>query len=135
VLFGGAGLDVLYGLAGRDLLIGGTGADTLRGGDDDDILISGTLAYYNESTKALNRAAINAMMAEWVRTDADFTTRVSHLRNGTGLNGGSVLNSSTALTDGVAIDGLLGELGLDWFWAFAGDTTTDLGTGGAESVN
>lgn len=135
VLLGGAGIDTLFGLAGRDLLAGGTGADTLRGGDGDDILISGTLAYYNETTKVFNQAAIHAILAEWVRTDVDFSTRITHLKTGTGLNGSSVLSSGTVLTDGTAIDALFGELDLDWFWAFGSDTSSDLNLGGAEFVN
>src|SRR5262249_5397177 len=65
VLEGGAGNDTLRGGSGRDLLVGGLGADVLHSGDGDDILIGGTTDYDG------NLAALNAVMAEWGRTDAD----------------------------------------------------------------
>ena len=135
VLIGGAGNDTLYGFGGRDLIVGGTGADSLWGGDEDDILIAGKVAYYDESTKTFNRLAIDAIMAEWGRTDADYPTRISRLRTGGGLNGSHLLNGLTVLTDGSAIDSLFGEGGLDWFWKFGNDSIGDQGTGGTESVN
>jgi Ca2+-binding RTX toxin-like protein len=135
VLVGGPGNDVLSGSGGRDLLVGGNGADTLTGGDDDDLLISGLLTYYNESTKVLNRAAIDAVMAEWARTDLGYDSRISNLRNGGGLNGSFKLDSLTVLTDGTAIDTLEGAAGLDWFWLFGSDSASDLNTGGPETVN
>ncbi|RPI91021.1 MAG: hypothetical protein EHM42_00440, partial [Planctomycetaceae bacterium] len=135
VLFGGAGLDVLYGLAGRDLLVGGSGADTLSGDDDDDIVIADLTTYYSEAAKILDRLAIAAIMAEWVRTDVDYGTRVNNLRNGGGLNGTFKLNNLTVLTDGTAIDALTGGSALDWFWKSGNDAISDLNAGGAETVN
>ncbi|MSR56218.1 MAG: hypothetical protein EXS05_00855, partial [Planctomycetaceae bacterium] len=87
VLIGGAGADSLFGFGGRNLLVGGTGVGSLMGGDEDDVLISGIFSYFNESTKTLNRPAIDAIMAEWTRTDvaADYATRIAHLRTGGGL--------------------------------------------------
>jgi Ca2+-binding RTX toxin-like protein len=117
LLVGGTGNDTLQGGAGRDVLIGGSGADSLDGGGGEDILIAGNCTFYNESTKVLNRAAIDALLAEWTRLDADFATRVANLRNGGGLNGSTVLNSGTVLDDGTAIDSVLGSSDLDWFWA------------------
>jgi len=134
-LVGGAGVDAISGMGGRDLLVGGTGADSLSGGDEDDILSSGTLSYYNEATKALNRLAIDAIMAEWARGDLDFTSRIANLENGGGLNGVHKLDAVSVITDGAAIDSLTGGVALDWFWSFASDVITDLNTGGTETVN
>ena len=80
VLQGGAGNDTLQAGSGRDLLVGGLGADVLHGDGGDDILIGGTTDYDS------NLAALDAIMAEWGRTDADYNTRIKHL-NGT-LGGG-----------------------------------------------
>ncbi|MBS0265985.1 MAG: calcium-binding protein, partial [Planctomycetes bacterium] len=135
VLIGGAGNDTLSGLGGRDILVGGTGADTLKGGDGDDILISGTWSYYNESTKALSKPALLFVMAEWARTDASYLTRIGHLRTGGGLNGSFLLDSTTVLTDGTAIDNLVGENNQDWFWSFGSDKINDRNLGGTETVN
>ena len=94
------------------MLIGGLGADTLRGGGGDDILIGGRTSY------DANQTALLAVMKEWGRTDADYSTRVKHL-NGTlsgGLNGSYFLKTTTVREDN-AIDSLYGEAGLDWFFA------------------
>jgi Ca2+-binding RTX toxin-like protein len=110
ILVGGAGNDALIAGAGRSLLIGGLGADTLLGGGADDILIGGTTDYDT------NTSALLALMSEWQRTDADYTTRISHLRNGGGNNGTFKLNSTTVHDDATA-DVLTGGAGKDWFWA------------------
>jgi ELWxxDGT repeat protein len=135
LLIGGAGNDSLYGLAGRDLLFGGSGADRLEGGDEEDVLASGLFTYYNESTRSLSRAPLDAIRAEWSRLDAAYTARIANLRNGGGLNGTNKLDSTTVLTDGTAIDTLFGQAGLDWFWKFGSDSIGDLNTGGTETVN
>src|SRR5262249_56295457 len=81
-----------------------------------------------------NLNALNAVMAEWGRTDADYTTRVNHLNGsaGGGLNGGYFLNSAS-VHDDAALDQLYGEAGLDWFFYTAGgsnkDKLNDLGFG------
>src|SRR5262249_7759459 len=95
VLEGGAGNDALQAGAGRDLLVGGTGADVLHGDGGDDILVGGTTDYDS------NLAALDGIMAEWGRTDADYQTRVKHL-NGTrsgGSNGTTLLTASTVHDD------------------------------------
>jgi serralysin len=135
LLIGGAGNDTLYGLAGRDLLFGGSGADRLEGGDEEDVLAGGLFSYYTESTRTLNRAALDAIRLEWSRLDAVYATRISNLRNGSGLNGTNKLDATTVLTDGTAIDTLFGQAGLDWFWKFGSDSIGDLSTGGTETVN
>jgi hypothetical protein len=95
---------------GRDVLIGGSGPSTLHAGPGGDILIGGTTSYDN------NAAALGAVLAEWGRTDADYATRIAHLMNGGGLNGSTVLNTSTVHNDGVA-NSLYGGPGQDWFFA------------------
>jgi Ca2+-binding RTX toxin-like protein len=120
VLEGGAGNDMLRGGSGRDLLIGGLGADLLVGAGGDDILIGGTTDFDS------NLTALNAVMAEWGRTDADYATRVKHL-SGTlsgGLNGATLLTAST-VHDDAAIDTLYGEGGSDWFFALLSGTNKD----------
>ena len=136
VLFGGAGNDTLQGGAGRDILFGGNGADSLDGGDDEDIVAPGLTTYYNETTKVLTRAAIQAIRDEWSRLDLPYANRISNLRNGGGLNGTSRLNSTTIQTDSSSMfDTLAGGLALDWFWQFTGDVVSDLNNGGTETVN
>jgi Ca2+-binding RTX toxin-like protein len=124
VLIGGGGNDTLSGSSGRDLLFGGSGADILRGGAGDDILAGGLATYFNEATKSLNRSALDKIMEEWGRTDADYATRVSHLQAGGAgsLNDPNLLNTSTVSNDAGAIDQLFGEGDTDWFLVSLGDT-------------
>jgi Ca2+-binding RTX toxin-like protein len=124
MLVGGAGTDVLYGGLGRDILIGGAGADTLRGGQGEDVLIGNSTAHDDH----LN--ALLALLEEWSRTDANYTTRANHLLGEPGgLNGDTILDPST-LGDDAAIDLLYGESSLDFFFATAGkDKINDLSTG------
>jgi hypothetical protein len=120
VLEGGAGNDTLQAGGGRDLLVGGLGADVLHGDGGDDILIGGTTDYDS------NLAALDAIMAEWGRTDADYNTRINHL-NGTlsgGLNGSYYLTAST-VHDDAAIDTMFGEGGMDWFFAMQSGSNKD----------
>ena len=69
-------------------MIGGTGADLLQGGGGDDLIIGNGTAFDSDLT------ALLALMAEWGRTDANYETRVNHLK-GTltgGLNANSFLS-------------------------------------------
>jgi Ca2+-binding RTX toxin-like protein len=122
LLLGGGGVDTLTGGSGRDLLFGGSGADILRGGNGEDILVGGLTSYFNEATRVLNRTALDKIMEEWSRTDADYATRVSHLLTGGGWNDPHLLNNATVFDDAGAIDTLFGEGDLDWFLAGGGDT-------------
>jgi hypothetical protein len=100
--------------------VGGGGADVLHGGGGGDILIGGTTDYDG------NLSALNAVMAEWGRTDADYATRVKHL-SGTlsgGLSGATLLTASTVHDDD-AIDTLFGESETDWFFALLSGTNQD----------
>jgi hypothetical protein len=110
-LVGGTGNETLQGGSGRDLMIGGTGTDTLRAGSGGAILIGGTTDYDG------NLSALLAIMKEWGRTDANYSTRVKHL-SGTlsgGLNGSYRLTKTT-IHDDNAMDNLYGGAGLDWFF-------------------
>lgn len=110
ILVGGEGKDKLTGGKGRDILLGGADQDDLKSDDGDDILVGDI--YENEN----NRAAILAIAVEWLRTDLSYADRVTHLRDGGGLNGVFMLNSTTILDDN-AEDKLQGKKGLDWFLA------------------
>jgi Ca2+-binding RTX toxin-like protein len=125
ILLGGAGNDTLYGGNSRDVLIGGLGTDTLKGANGDDILIGGTTDH------DANLAALYALMAEWSRIDADYTTRVNHL-NGTlsgGLNASYFLKAATVHDDFGTIDQLYGQGNTDWFFSGIGDKVNDKQTG------
>jgi hypothetical protein len=113
LLVGDANPNLLVGGTGRNVLIGGAGADTLDGSraTGDNLLIGGTTNYDT------NLAALNAVFAEWTRTDLSFAYRVSDLTTGkngankTPLNlvGGKpvLLTASTVHADGAA-DQLIG---------------------------
>lgn len=115
-LVGGAGDDVLYGGSGRDLLIGGGDADTLYAGSGGDILIGGATDY------DANLAALDAIMAEWGRTDISYQQRIADLDGPAsgGLNGQYLLNATTVHDDG-ASDQLVGGRKQDWYIASADD--------------
>jgi Ca2+-binding RTX toxin-like protein len=127
VLVGGAGRNDLFGGLGRDLLIAGLGASKLHAGSADDILIGGWTNYDLTSTAMTydrKLTGLEAIMAEWGRTDADYLTRVHHLDGSVsgGLNGSFFLNTTTVHDNGV-VDRLFGAPGsaLDWFFAGASD--------------
>src|SRR5207237_7309890 len=81
ILIGAIGANsVLTGGAGRNLLIAGFGVPaTLIGNAGDSILIGGATDYDG------NVAALQAIMAEWARTDEDYDARVANLLNGHGV--------------------------------------------------
>lgn len=120
VLSGGDGTDTLMGGVGRDVLLGGAGADVLRGGGGDDVLIG------NPTDFDASLAALNALIAEWGRTDAAYNSRSNHLRGlePGGLNGTYLLNTVTIHND-AAIDQLYGEAGLDLFFYTSSGANTD----------
>jgi Ca2+-binding RTX toxin-like protein len=130
ILIGGDGNDTLKGGPGRDLLIGGLGGDVLDGGTGDDILIGGFTSFDTQVTSTgtthdINVTALQAIMAEWTRTDISYDQRVNHLRKGGGLNGSFVLNKTTVFDDGM-VNILTGGAGQDWFFKGKKDVITDL---------
>jgi hypothetical protein len=112
ILIGGAGNDILTGGSGRSVLIGDGGSDTITDGSGSDILISGTTIYDT------NHMVLMDILAEWQRTDENYTQRVADLKKGGGLNGShKLLWGSTVKDDGTqdVLNGAVG--GLDWFFA------------------
>ena len=102
----------LTGGLGRNILIGRRGADLLQGGAGENLLIGDSTVY------DLDLPALNAVFAEWNRTDAPFQKRVSDLlsQGGAGLNGGYNLGKSSILSD-TSQDVLAGGgTALDWFF-------------------
>ena len=102
--------------------MGGSGVDSLNGTQGSNILIGGQFTYYNETTKVLNRAAIEAIMTVWGSGDS-YSTRVASIR----VLPLYPLTSSTVTNDS-ANDSLLGGSGTDisnWFWIYAGDTANN----------
>jgi predicted outer membrane repeat protein len=102
----------LTGGTGRNLLIAGpkaAAAPALVGKANQDILVGGSTDY------DLNVSALNAIMAEWARTDIGYAARVNHLLHGGGLNGATLLNSSTFHGNGGG-NVLTGAAGLDLFY-------------------
>jgi hypothetical protein len=137
ILIGGAGTDTITAGTGRSILIGDAGSDQLTAGASGDILIGGSTSY----DAPASRAALVAVLAEWQRTDINYTSRVTDIRNGTGLTGGNKLAWSTNVLDDGASNALTGNAAasgneLDWFFAnqAAGhDTVLNLVTG--EQIN
>jgi Ca2+-binding RTX toxin-like protein len=120
VIVGGTGNDKISGNSGRDILIGGDGTDSLSGGNDDDILNAGTTNFDADI------ASLCKLQDEWTRTDKNYTFRVSHIRNGGGLNGSVKLNTSTTFSSTTLKDTLTGGSGSDLFFAaMSGDKITD----------
>jgi hypothetical protein len=125
VLVGGSGNGyALIGGSARNLLIAGTeGYATLIAGPAGDILIGGTTSYDSNTT------ALAYIMAEWDSSDG-YSTRLSKISNGGGLNGSYVLNTTTVFYNGVT-DYLYGYSSasgnsLDWFFAHTkGKTNKD----------
>ena len=111
ILLGGEGNDTLMGSSGRNLLIGGIGGDLLQGGTDGDLLLSGS------STFEIDRAILQALLAEWASGNS-YASRVDHLlgNTGGGANTTFTLNPSTVTNDANA-DYLTGNAGQDWFLA------------------
>jgi hypothetical protein len=140
LIVGDANPNILIGGTGRNLIIGGAGGDTLgevAANTGDNILIGGTTDYDQ------NLAALEAVFAEWTRTDLGFNDRASDLLNGTNGQGATplnivngqlvLLNNATVHADNAA-DTLTGGgkgtsgtgTGRNWFFVDADDTITNL---------
>jgi hypothetical protein len=124
ILVGGAGNDLIHGGGGNDLIIGGKGTDRLYGDGGNCLLIGGSTPYDH------TLAALEAIEAEWSRTDVGFTGRIADIQNGTGYAAGHPLRFNMLLDDAAA-DIVDGTGGLDWFLGvystdvLVGKTTTD----------
>jgi hypothetical protein len=121
ILVGRGGADTLVGGGGRDILIGGAGKDTLTGGNGQVVYIGGTTSFDT------NPVALKNLHAEWSRLDADYTTRVTNLRNGGGLNGTTVLRPTGSILPGTVFgdgqaDLITAGSDLDFFLRDAADT-------------
>src|SRR5207245_10540164 len=79
------------------------------------ILIGGTTPYAN------NAAALASILAEWCRTDLDYSTRMAHIASTTGgknvINGTYFFLRSGTVHDNGLADNLYGGPGMDWFFA------------------
>ena len=70
-------------------------------------------------------------MAEWTRPpvdptpSVDYAARIQNLKNGGGLNGSTVLNTSVVSNDGTTIDRIFGNEDLDWLWKSSTDVLGD----------
>ncbi|MDB5357607.1 MAG: hypothetical protein JWN24_4060 [Phycisphaerales bacterium] len=119
-IIGGAGNNMFIGNSapnfftggsGRNILIGGGGADVLKGGGGDSILIADATIYDT------NMTALNAVFAEWTRTDLSFEQRVADLIspgvNRRSLNGIYTLDKKNIISDG-SHDALISGTGLVW---------------------
>jgi hypothetical protein len=138
VVIGGGGTNQITGGLGRDLLIAGLGASKLFAGSAGDILIGGWTDYDLTSTAMTydqKLAALEAIMAEWGSADS-YTTRVSDLTNGGGLNGSDLLNASTVHDNGQVdtLSGITAASPLDWFFASAADIIKHKNSGEATTT-
>ncbi len=88
LLVGDANANGLIGGTGRNILIGGKGSDKLdaSGSTSDNLLIGGWTDYDTWL------AALDAIFAEWTRTDLGFRDRFSDLLTGSNSKGSTVLN-------------------------------------------
>jgi hypothetical protein len=129
LVVGNASNNVLVGGAGRDILIGRAGADSLSGGAGEDLLIGGTTSHDSLPSN------LDAIAAEWTRTNLGYQPRIDHLTGPAGdLNGTNFLNATSVQDDIGAADTLLGGSGLDWFLTSVGDIVSDKNSGGVETA-
>jgi hypothetical protein len=113
MLVGDGNANVFVGGTGRNILIGDGGSDRLTGGGHDNILVGDSTDW------DANLTALQAIFAEWTRTDQSFEQRVAHLisTGNNGLNGVYSLDKKVADADG-SVDTLIGgdPTGLNWFF-------------------
>ncbi len=109
ILVGDDNANTLQGGSGRNLLIGGGGIDHVVGGSGDNILIGGSIS------ADLSLTVLDAVMAEFARTDEAFVTRFTHILSGDGTNDPSLLDPDSVTDDGVA-NVVTGGPGANWFF-------------------
>jgi hypothetical protein len=127
ILIGGAGANSIVGFTGRSILIGGRGQDTVTGNSGSDILIAGYTDY--DSSSLANDLALESILAEWQSANS-YATRISHIKNGGGLNGSNTLVWGTTVFDNATsnantLTGAGGKSGLNWFFANPSHTQTN----------
>ncbi len=127
ILIGGAGANTITGGTGRSILIGGKGKDTITGKSGGDILIAGYTDY--DSGSLANDLALESILAEWQSANS-YATRISHIKNGGGLNGSNKLawnvtvhDNSTANANKLTGGG--GTSGQNWFFGNLSHTLTN----------
>jgi PKD domain len=115
---------VLTGGTGRNLLIADGGADTLIGGTGDNILIGDPTIYDSNAT------ALQALFAEWTRTNLNFNQRMSDLvaLSRGSLNGSDLLTPFT-VTAGGNSDSLIDGPGLNWNLITVGQDSVTIAEG------
>jgi hypothetical protein len=133
VLVGGDGNDTIYDGSGFNILIGGAGTDYLNRSVDNtiqsnlgtDILIGDKTIY--DDGRSVNLVALNALMAEWGRTDETVSQKKDHLTNTTsgGANGSTYLRIGTEILDDSLVDAIFADPVKHW-WKI---------DGGADSTN
>lgn len=109
LLRGGADDDELLGQDGRDVLIGGPGADQLSGGNSDDIVMAGSTTHQTPT--------LQKILEQWAGSQG-YSDRVAGIR--------SVYFNGSAVQDDADVDTLIGDGGVDWFFAsVAADSLAD----------
>jgi hypothetical protein len=109
--------NVLIGGTGRSILIAGAHPGTLVGNSGQDLLVGGTTDYDSSPP------ALAAIMAEWT-SGASYANRVNHLLTGGGLNGNTLLSSTTFTNNGGG-NTLSGADGVDLFYGIKARDTND----------
>ena len=135
-ILGGQGNNLLVGYGANEELVGGSGHNLLIdgngsifmpfhsrnallvGGTGDNLIVAEGLSYTS------NQQALDALFAEWSRTDETAAQRMAHLRTGVGSTGSYALNSSTLFSASDS-DTLVGGYGFNWVMVDASDTTVN----------
>jgi hypothetical protein len=125
----------LIGGTGRNVLIGGGGGnvtlDASRSAGDN-ILIGGTIQFETQQDAL---AALDAIFAEWTRTDLSFDDRLSDLEFGSNskgatpknrlTNGMPILLKAATVKDDSSPDTMTGGAGQNWFFVDPRDNLTN----------
>ena len=114
------------GSAGRNLIITGGGSGVVYGSGNGDILIGGATAYDLD-----HNGELQAIVAEWTRTDLSYADRVAHVLNGDDPADPYPLNSSTVFDNGAAntITGNSNGNVVNLYFVTDNDVITDLTPG------
>ncbi len=131
ILIGGAGANTIVGGSGPSILIGGTGKATVTGGSGNDIIIAG-YTDYDASSLAFDQA-LDSILAEW-QSGNSYTTRISNIKNGGGLNGSNTFVWGVTVHDNSTssankLTGAGEPSAQNWFFANLSHTTTNKSDG------